>query len=222
MGLRRPAAAAVRLAVHGLARPGRAGPARGRAASTARSKATPGSRSIRCRTATGATLGWCRDLSPTNGMLKTVARLARPVAQFGHDWVLDTGARQFRLLTTRSPAAQALNRAICRPAYAPPSTRIAAPVRNLACSEQTNATTAPKSSGSPTNPAGMPCAGRRGVAAVQRRQPIGGVQARLHRVHGDAVARHLAGDRLQEPGRARCAPCSTGSASRSVGARRST
>jgi hypothetical protein len=29
-------------------------------------------------------------------MLKTVARLARPMAQFGHDWVLDTGARQFR------------------------------------------------------------------------------------------------------------------------------
>src|SRR5580765_7166144 len=28
-------------------------------------------------------------LSPRNGMLKTVAKLARPVAQFGHDWVID-------------------------------------------------------------------------------------------------------------------------------------
>jgi hypothetical protein len=35
-------------------------------------------------------------LSPVNGMLKSVARWARPLAQFGHDWVLDTGARQFR------------------------------------------------------------------------------------------------------------------------------
>jgi hypothetical protein len=35
-------------------------------------------------------------LAPTNGMLRTIAKLARPIAQFGHDWVLDTGARQFR------------------------------------------------------------------------------------------------------------------------------
>jgi hypothetical protein len=35
-------------------------------------------------------------LSPVNGMLRAIARLARPMAQFGHDWVLDTGARQFR------------------------------------------------------------------------------------------------------------------------------
>jgi uncharacterized protein YndB with AHSA1/START domain len=40
-------------------------------------------------------------LSPVNGMLKTIARLARPVAQFGHDWVLDTGARQFRAHAVR-------------------------------------------------------------------------------------------------------------------------
>ncbi len=35
-------------------------------------------------------------LAPANGVLKAIARVARPVAQFGHDWVLDTGARQFR------------------------------------------------------------------------------------------------------------------------------
>jgi hypothetical protein len=35
-------------------------------------------------------------LSPVNGMLRRIARMARPIAQFGHDWVLDTGARQFR------------------------------------------------------------------------------------------------------------------------------
>ena len=55
-----------------------------------------GSRSSRCLTATGATPGSCRTSSPMNGMLRTIAKLARPMAQFGHDWVLDTGARQFR------------------------------------------------------------------------------------------------------------------------------
>src|SRR5262249_52351024 len=43
-----------------------------------------------------------------------------------------------------------------RPAYAPPSTWIAVPVRNRACSEHTNAATVPKSSGRPITPAGMP------------------------------------------------------------------
>lgn len=36
------------------------------------------------------------ELSPANGALRLIARVARPVAAFGHDWVLDTGARQFR------------------------------------------------------------------------------------------------------------------------------
>jgi hypothetical protein len=40
-------------------------------------------------------------LSPANGMLRTVARVARPIAQFGHDWVLDNGARQFRARALR-------------------------------------------------------------------------------------------------------------------------
>lgn len=35
------------------------------------------------------------DLAPRNGFLQAVAMLARPVARFGHDWVLDHGARQF-------------------------------------------------------------------------------------------------------------------------------
>lgn len=35
------------------------------------------------------------SLSPDQGVLRLVARLVPPVARFGHDWVLDTGARQF-------------------------------------------------------------------------------------------------------------------------------
>lgn len=34
-------------------------------------------------------------LEPGNGLLKVVSRLAAPVSRFGHDWVLDSGARQF-------------------------------------------------------------------------------------------------------------------------------
>ncbi len=34
-------------------------------------------------------------LSPGNRALRAVALMARPVARYGHDWVLDTGARQF-------------------------------------------------------------------------------------------------------------------------------
>lgn len=36
------------------------------------------------------------QLAPSNGVLRAVARVARPLVRFGHDWVLDTGARQFR------------------------------------------------------------------------------------------------------------------------------
>ncbi len=35
-------------------------------------------------------------LSPSNPFLRGIARVARPVVRFGHDWVLDAGARQFR------------------------------------------------------------------------------------------------------------------------------
>ena len=34
-------------------------------------------------------------LAPGNATLRLVSRLASPVARFGHDWVLDSGARQF-------------------------------------------------------------------------------------------------------------------------------
>jgi hypothetical protein len=44
----------------------------------------------------GAQARLVSDLAPGNRMLQAVARLARPVARYGHDWVLDTGARQFR------------------------------------------------------------------------------------------------------------------------------
>src|SRR5581483_22373 len=36
------------------------------------------------------------SLTPACGVLSTIAAVARPVAQFGHDWVLDVGMRQFR------------------------------------------------------------------------------------------------------------------------------
>jgi uncharacterized protein YndB with AHSA1/START domain len=38
-------------------------------------------------------------LAPANPFLRAVAVVARPMVRFGHDWVLDTGARQF---TTRA------------------------------------------------------------------------------------------------------------------------
>jgi hypothetical protein len=34
-------------------------------------------------------------LAPGNATLRLVSRLAAPLARFGHDWVLDSGARQF-------------------------------------------------------------------------------------------------------------------------------
>jgi hypothetical protein len=34
-------------------------------------------------------------LSPSNRVMGVAARLVAPVARWGHDWVLDTGARQF-------------------------------------------------------------------------------------------------------------------------------
>jgi uncharacterized protein YndB with AHSA1/START domain len=44
----------------------------------------------------GATLHVVSELAPANGVLRSVMRLAPPVARFGHDWVLDTGLRQFK------------------------------------------------------------------------------------------------------------------------------
>jgi hypothetical protein len=45
-------------------------------------------------------------LAPANQLLRAIATVARPVAQLGHDWVLDTGLRQFRshaLVGLRAP-----------------------------------------------------------------------------------------------------------------------
>lgn len=35
------------------------------------------------------------QLAPRSPILRVIAGAARPIAQFGHDWVLDTGLRQF-------------------------------------------------------------------------------------------------------------------------------
>ena len=35
------------------------------------------------------------SLAPGNTALRLVSRFAGPIARFGHDWVLDSGARQF-------------------------------------------------------------------------------------------------------------------------------
>lgn len=41
------------------------------------------------------------QLRPTTRALRVITRIARPVATFGHDWVLETGARQFRTTALR-------------------------------------------------------------------------------------------------------------------------
>ena len=35
------------------------------------------------------------SLAPGNGALRVMSRFAGPLARVAHDWVLDTGARQF-------------------------------------------------------------------------------------------------------------------------------
>ena len=37
-----------------------------------------------------------RSSRPTNSVLRAVARLAAPIARYGHEWVLSTGLDQFR------------------------------------------------------------------------------------------------------------------------------
>jgi uncharacterized protein YndB with AHSA1/START domain len=44
---------------------------------------------------TGCTATLDSALAPGNKALRLVSRFAAPVARFGHDWVLDSGARQF-------------------------------------------------------------------------------------------------------------------------------
>lgn len=43
----------------------------------------------------GCALRLTASLVPADRILRTVARFAPPVARFGHDWILDTGFRQF-------------------------------------------------------------------------------------------------------------------------------
>jgi hypothetical protein len=45
---------------------------------------------------TGSELRLVSNLAPSNALLRAIAAVARPVVQLGHDWVLDTGLRQFR------------------------------------------------------------------------------------------------------------------------------
>lgn len=46
-------------------------------------------------TAAGSELRLRSSLAPAHPVLRAIARVARPIATFGHDWVLDTGFRQF-------------------------------------------------------------------------------------------------------------------------------
>lgn len=43
----------------------------------------------------GCTATLWSSLAPGNRALRLVSRFAAPIARFGHDWVLDSGARQF-------------------------------------------------------------------------------------------------------------------------------
>ena len=43
----------------------------------------------------GCTATLDSSLAPGNRALRLVSRFAEPIARFGHDWVLDSGARQF-------------------------------------------------------------------------------------------------------------------------------
>jgi hypothetical protein len=46
-------------------------------------------------TAVGCSATLESTLAPGNTALRMVSRFAGPIARFGHDWVLDSGARQF-------------------------------------------------------------------------------------------------------------------------------
>lgn len=44
------------------------------------------------------------DLGPEKQALRALSIAARPLVRFGHNWVLDTGARQFRTRSAPAPA----------------------------------------------------------------------------------------------------------------------
>ena len=69
----------------------------------------------------GTELRLAADLAPASLLLRTVMVGAGPVARFGHDWVIDTGARQFAERAFRGPrpdvpdgGAEVLERKIIR------------------------------------------------------------------------------------------------------------
>jgi uncharacterized protein YndB with AHSA1/START domain len=43
----------------------------------------------------GSELHLTSELEPAHRLLRSLGRLARPLARYGHDWVITTGARQF-------------------------------------------------------------------------------------------------------------------------------
>jgi hypothetical protein len=68
---------------------GEAGSSMGRGQSAARNGDAGAPRDVRCVASLQSTL------APGNTALAVVSRFAAPVARFGHDWVLDSAARQF-------------------------------------------------------------------------------------------------------------------------------
>ncbi len=63
-------------------------------------------------TTAGSELRLRSSLAPAHPVLRTIARAARPIATFGHDWVLDTGFRQFtaRAIDVPDPCGQPAER----------------------------------------------------------------------------------------------------------------
>lgn len=53
----------------------------------------------------GSVLRLRSTLTPVDPFLRAIARVARPVATFGHDWILDTGFRQFSSHALPTPTA---------------------------------------------------------------------------------------------------------------------
>lgn len=47
-------------------------------------------------TVEGSELRLVSTLGPDSAVLRTIALVAHPLVRFGHDWVIDTGLRQFR------------------------------------------------------------------------------------------------------------------------------
>lgn len=56
--------------------------------------------------ADGCVVRLVSSIAPDNRVLRIVAAAARPVARSGHNWVLDTGARQFAARARRLPSGQ--------------------------------------------------------------------------------------------------------------------